>query len=291
MILKDIAERIGMDISTVSAWPTASTFNALRHAVAEVVLLRRVDHRQRGRGEFPEVKKILQDAIAEEDKRKPLPTRSSGCCSTPRGTTSRAAPSPSTGSNSAFLWHVCERNCDEDVGEVGECGASSAVHAAVDPGDVASEDGYLKHRIGLSYFLFVLLLINTLAPAVSLWMLQRRGFISDLDIRSRKERPWPFLLVLAYYTMAYLLVLNSTAWRCCRFTARCSCPWCVDRHCVAHHPATESEHAHDGKRGTLAVYTHVPFKMACGAWGGSPPWCCLQDWWVEQAHLGGAHAL
>ena len=30
-------------------------------------------------------------------------------------------------------------------------------------------DGYLVHRLGLFAYLFVLLLINTLAPAISLW--------------------------------------------------------------------------------------------------------------------------
>ena len=72
-------------------------------------------------------------------------------------------------------------------------------------------DGYLAHRLGLFSYLFVLLFINTIAPAVSLWMLKRRGVISDYDIRSRRERPWPFLLVLAYYTMAYVLVVKSTS--------------------------------------------------------------------------------
>ena len=72
-------------------------------------------------------------------------------------------------------------------------------------------DGYLVHRLGLFAYLFVLLLINTMAPAISLWLLKRRGVISDLDIRNRSERPWPFLLVLAYYLMAYVLVVQSTA--------------------------------------------------------------------------------
>jgi hypothetical protein len=72
-------------------------------------------------------------------------------------------------------------------------------------------DGYLAHRLGLFAYLFVLLTINTLAPALSLWILKRRGVISDWDIQTRAERPLPFLLVLAYYLMAYALVVNSTA--------------------------------------------------------------------------------
>ncbi|HCC63695.1 MAG TPA: hypothetical protein DEP62_00660, partial [Flavobacteriales bacterium] len=126
-------------------------------------------------------------------------------------------------------------------------------------------DGYLKHRMGLFSYLFVLLLINTLAPAVSLWMLQRRGFISDLDIRSRKERPWPFLLVLAYYTMAYLLVLNSTAVEVPLFyrqvllslVVSIGIAWLITlRRKVSMHMMAQG--------GTLAAYTHVALQN--GLW-------------------------
>ena len=78
-------------------------------------------------------------------------------------------------------------------------------------GLLLSTDGFLAHRLGLFAYLFVILLINTLAPVFSLWILRRRGVISDLDIRSRSERPLPFLIVLAYFVMAYVLVLNSHA--------------------------------------------------------------------------------
>ncbi|MDA0729697.1 MAG: hypothetical protein O3B70_09075 [Bacteroidetes bacterium] len=72
-------------------------------------------------------------------------------------------------------------------------------------------DGVLKYRVGLFAYLFVLLFINTLAPAVSLALLKRRGVISDLDIRNRGERIMPFLIVLAYYVMAYVLVRGGEA--------------------------------------------------------------------------------
>ena len=78
-------------------------------------------------------------------------------------------------------------------------------------GLLLATDGYLAHRLGLFSYLFVLLLINTLAPALSMFILKKRGVISDWDIRMRHERPWPFLLVLAYYLMAYVLVVSSTA--------------------------------------------------------------------------------
>jgi hypothetical protein len=71
-------------------------------------------------------------------------------------------------------------------------------------------DGFLVHRTALFAYLLVLLLINSAAPAASLWMLKRRGAISDVDMSNRKERPWPFLLVLAYQLMAWLLVHDQS---------------------------------------------------------------------------------
>ena len=78
-------------------------------------------------------------------------------------------------------------------------------------GLLLATDGYLTHRMALFSYLFVLLLINTLAPAISMFILKKGGIISDWDIRMRRERPWPFLLVFAYYLMAYVLVVKSTA--------------------------------------------------------------------------------
>ena len=85
------------------------------------------------------------------------------------------------------------------------------MHAFVDAWLVGAHGWLFGAPAQLFAYLFVLLLINTVAPAISLWLLRRRGVISDLDIRNRRERPWPFLLVLAYYLMAYVLVVQSTA--------------------------------------------------------------------------------
>ena len=57
----------------------------------------------------------------------------------------------------------------------------------------------------------VVVLVNTLAPAVSIWVLHRRGYLSDLDIRNRKERALPFIIVLAYFIMTYALLVLSPA--------------------------------------------------------------------------------
>ena len=56
------------------------------------------------------------------------------------------------------------------------------------------------------FYLLVVMLINTMAPAISLYVMYRRGVIDDLDIRSRGQRPLPFLVVLAYYLLTWFVV-------------------------------------------------------------------------------------
>ncbi|MDA0732587.1 MAG: hypothetical protein ACKVHK_06685 [Flavobacteriales bacterium] len=53
-------------------------------------------------------------------------------------------------------------------------------------------------------------MITTLATGFSILLMRRRGMISDLDIRNRSERFKPFLIVLGYYVMAYVLTLELT---------------------------------------------------------------------------------
>ena len=69
-------------------------------------------------------------------------------------------------------------------------------------------DLYLSHRIDVFIYLAMVIGINTLAPAFSLWFMYKRKLISDLDIRNRKERVKPFLIVLSYFTLAYILTLE-----------------------------------------------------------------------------------
>ena len=57
----------------------------------------------------------------------------------------------------------------------------------------------------------MVVLVNTLAPAISIFVLHRRGMLSDLDIRNRKERSLPFFIVLAYFIMTYILLVTSPA--------------------------------------------------------------------------------
>lgn len=55
--------------------------------------------------------------------------------------------------------------------------------------------------------LFVLILgINVIAPGLSMLFMLKRGLIGDLEVTNRKERLVPFLLVLMYYLISYIML-------------------------------------------------------------------------------------
>ena len=154
----------------------------------------------------------MKDAIAEEDKRKPLSDEKLGVLLNAKGYNIARRTVAKYREQLGIPWPGSAKNCDASGGPNRQWGLAPFVHAAADLGSVDAHRRLLDAlKLGLFSYLFVLLFINTLAPAVSLWLLKRRGVISDLDIRNRSERPWPFLLVLAYYLMAYVLVVQSTA--------------------------------------------------------------------------------
>ena len=72
-------------------------------------------------------------------------------------------------------------------------------------------DPYLRALPDVFMYMGVVVLVNTLAPAISIFVLHRRGYLSDLDIRNRKERSLPFIIVLAYFMMTYALLVMSPA--------------------------------------------------------------------------------
>ena len=71
-------------------------------------------------------------------------------------------------------------------------------------------DIYLSNRTDVFVYLALIIVITTLATGFSILLMRRRGMISDLDIRNRSERFKPFLIVLGYYVMAYILTLELT---------------------------------------------------------------------------------
>ena len=58
-------------------------------------------------------------------------------------------------------------------------------------------------------YLLVVVAINTLAPAISLWLMHKRGIIGDLEIRNRSERPLAFWVVWAYYLLTYFVITTG----------------------------------------------------------------------------------
>jgi uncharacterized BrkB/YihY/UPF0761 family membrane protein len=70
-------------------------------------------------------------------------------------------------------------------------------------------DSYLRAMPGVFVYLLVVVLINTLAPAISLFVLYKKGILSDLEIMKRSERAAPFLIVLAYFILTYFLLITG----------------------------------------------------------------------------------
>jgi membrane-associated phospholipid phosphatase len=52
----------------------------------------------------------------------------------------------------------------------------------------------------------VILLVNIIAPGISLYFMWKRGLIADLDISKRSERWIPFFIVLVYYLLSYYML-------------------------------------------------------------------------------------
>jgi hypothetical protein len=71
-------------------------------------------------------------------------------------------------------------------------------------------DVFLSNRIDVFIYLTLIIVIITFATGVSILLMRKRGLISDLDIRNRSERFTPFLIVLGYYVIAYILTLEHT---------------------------------------------------------------------------------
>lgn len=73
-------------------------------------------------------------------------------------------------------------------------------------------DPFLGVYPALFRFLVFIVLVNTIAPGISILLMKRRGIISDLEISNRRERLLPFVLFLFYYALSYLLIrMRNTA--------------------------------------------------------------------------------
>jgi membrane-associated phospholipid phosphatase len=55
-------------------------------------------------------------------------------------------------------------------------------------------------------FVLLLLVVNIIAPAVSILIMIKYGLLSDIELRNRKERFGPYLLVIFYYILSYTML-------------------------------------------------------------------------------------
>lgn len=55
-------------------------------------------------------------------------------------------------------------------------------------------------------FVILLLLINIVAPALSMLIMIKYGLLTSIELRDRKERFGPYLLVIFYYVLSYLML-------------------------------------------------------------------------------------
>jgi hypothetical protein len=55
-------------------------------------------------------------------------------------------------------------------------------------------------------FVLALLIINIIAPALSILVMIKYGMVSGIELRDRKERWGPYLLVILYYCISYALL-------------------------------------------------------------------------------------
>lgn len=64
-------------------------------------------------------------------------------------------------------------------------------------------DPYYIAPVEADFFVFLLLIINIVMPAVSILIMIRFGILSSIDLRKREERWGPYLLVILYYVLSY----------------------------------------------------------------------------------------
>ena len=67
-------------------------------------------------------------------------------------------------------------------------------------------DPYYIAPAEADYFVFLLLGINIIAPALSILIMIKFKMVSSIDLHDRKERWAPYLLVIFYYIMSYGLL-------------------------------------------------------------------------------------
>lgn len=71
---------------------------------------------------------------------------------------------------------------------------------------VRSVDPYYIASTAGDRFIFLLLSINIVAPALSMLIMIKYGMLSSIELRERKERFGPYMLVIFYYILSYVML-------------------------------------------------------------------------------------
>ena len=66
-----------------------------------------------------------------------------------------------------------------------------------------SVDPWLRLQPAMMIYVTSILVINAVAPAISIYALHRRGALSDLEASQRSERTIPFIVVTFYQMLGY----------------------------------------------------------------------------------------
>lgn len=71
---------------------------------------------------------------------------------------------------------------------------------------VRTANPYYIGSVRAEYFVFLLLIINIIAPALSLFVMVRYRILSGMEMPDRRERLIPYMLVLFYYITSYIMI-------------------------------------------------------------------------------------
>lgn len=71
---------------------------------------------------------------------------------------------------------------------------------------VRTIDPYYIATTHADFLVFLLLIVNIIAPAISMLVMIKYGMLSSIELRERKERFGPYMLVIFYYLLSYAIL-------------------------------------------------------------------------------------
>jgi hypothetical protein len=71
---------------------------------------------------------------------------------------------------------------------------------------VRTIDPYYIATTHADFLVFLLLIVNIVAPAISMLVMIHYKMLSSIELRERKERFGPYMLVIGYYVLSYFIL-------------------------------------------------------------------------------------